>query len=113
LSCGCAPKNGNSFCQNCGVQTQPQSQICTQCQSKLIFCAKEDARSRLVAGLLGIFLGGFGVHRFYLGYVGIGIIQLILTLLTCGVASLWGFVEGILLFIGTIDKDVDGQPLRQ
>src|SRR5258707_374960 len=32
-------------------------------------------KSKLVAGLLGIFLGGLGVHRFYLGYIGIGIAQ--------------------------------------
>ena len=33
-------------------------------------------KSKLVAGLLGIFLGGFGVHKFYLGYTKEGIIML-------------------------------------
>lgn len=39
-------------------------------------------KSRVAAGILGIFLGGFGIHRFYLGYVGIGIVQLIVSILS-------------------------------
>ncbi|MHC5108270.1 MAG: TM2 domain-containing protein [Planctomycetota bacterium] len=69
------------------------------------------SRSKVVAGLLGIFLGGLGVHRFYLGHIMIGVIQLILTCVTCGYASIWGFVEGILCFTGHL-RDVDGLPLR-
>ena len=72
------------------------------------------AKSKVVAGLLGIFLGGFGVHRFYLGYTKIGVIQLIVTLVTCGVGSLWGFVEGILYLVGTngFTTDAEGRPLK-
>lgn len=54
------------------------------------------ADKKLVAGLLGILLGGFGVHKFYLGYTKEGIIQLVVTLVTCGVGSLIGLIEGIL-----------------
>jgi TM2 domain-containing membrane protein YozV len=54
------------------------------------------ADKKLVAGLLGILLGGFGVHKFYLGYTKEGIIQLIATFVTCGAASLIGLIEGIL-----------------
>ncbi len=68
-------------------------------------------RSKVVAGLLGLFLGGFGAHRFYLGYMGIGLIQLFLLPLTCGASVLWGFVEGVLCLTGSI-PDVDGRPLR-
>lgn len=68
-------------------------------------------KSKLVAGLLGIFLGSLGVHRFYLGFNTIGIIQLVATILTCGIAGLWGFVEGILILIGKMDRDADGVPL--
>lgn len=69
------------------------------------------AKSKMTAGLLGIFLGGFGVHRFYLGYTGIGIAQVVVTLITFGIGALWGFVEGILILTGTIDKDAEGRPL--
>jgi TM2 domain-containing membrane protein YozV len=54
-------------------------------------------KSRVAAGLLGILLGGFGAHNFYLGYTNKAILQLVLTIFTCGLASLWGLVEGILI----------------
>lgn len=51
---------------------------------------------KVVAGILGILLGGFGIHKFILGYTQEGIIQLVITLVTCGVGSIIGFVEGII-----------------
>ena len=113
LSCGLAPLNGTGFCQNCGAPTQAESLICTKCAVNLAFKAKEGARSKMAAGLLGVFLGGLGIHRFYLGFTGIGIIQIIVTLVTCGLGSLWGFVEGILVLTGTINRDAQGQPLKE
>jgi hypothetical protein len=75
-------------------------------------------KSRLVAGLLGIFLGGLGIHRFYLGYTTIGIVQILLTvflgIFTFGLVALWGFVEGIMIFAGAsyFRNDAKGIPLR-
>ena len=70
-------------------------------------------KSKLVAGLLGILLGGLGVHRFYLGYIGIGIAQIVVTLVTCGVGHFWGLIEGILILTGsTITTDAEGRPLK-
>lgn len=70
-------------------------------------------KSKLAAALLGIFLGIIGVHRFYLGYTTIGIIQVVVGILTCGIASsIWGFVEGILILVGSINTDAQGVPLR-
>jgi TM2 domain-containing membrane protein YozV len=70
-------------------------------------------KSRLAAGLLGIFLGGFGVHRFYLGYTNIGIIQILVTVFTCGLGSIWGLVEGIMILARSQQflTDADGVPL--
>ena len=51
---------------------------------------------RMIAGVLGILLGTFGVHKFYLGYNKEGIIQLIAGLVTCGFVGIIGFVEGII-----------------
>lgn len=69
-------------------------------------------RNRWVAGALGVLLGTFGVHRFYLGHTGIGIIMVILGVVSFGtISSIWGFIEGILCFCGAI-RDVDGLPLR-
>ena len=69
------------------------------------------SRSKVLAGVLGIVFGSLGIHRFYLGYIGIGILQIILTLATFGAAGIWGFVEGILCLTGHL-RDVDGLPLR-
>ncbi len=68
-------------------------------------------KSKLTAGLLGIFLGGLGIHNFYLGKTGIAVLQLILTIITCYIASLWGFIEGILILCGNINTDGNGYPL--
>lgn len=72
------------------------------------------AKSRLTAGLLGIFLGGFGVHRFYLGYTTVGVLQILVTIATCGLGSIWGLIEGILILSGSgITTDANGRPLRE
>lgn len=59
-----------------------------------------DSNKRIVAGVCGILLGSFGVHKFVLGYVGPGLIMLLVTLLTCGwgatVMGVIGLIEGIL-----------------
>ena len=75
--------------------------------------AADPRKSRIAAGILGIFLGGLGIHRFYLGYTSIGIAQIIVTIVTCGVGHFWGVIEGILILVGaSITTDADGRPLR-
>ena len=71
--------------------------------------------SRLMVGLLGIFLGGFGVHRFLLGYTTIGIIQIVVSVLTCGVGAWWGIIEGIMILAKTesFNRDAHGRPLAE
>ena len=76
--------------------------------------AYDPRKSKLIAGLLGIFVGSLGVHRFYLGYTGIGIAQIIVTFATCGIGAFWGLIEGILILVGsTITTDADGQSLKE
>ena len=66
------------------------------------------AEKKIVAGILGILLGAFGIHKFYLGYNKEGLIMLLVTLLTCGtlgtVASILGLVEGI-IYITKSDEE--------
>ncbi len=69
-------------------------------------------KSRWLAAILGILLGAVGVHRFYLGYYTIGIIQIIVTLVTMGYGVMWGFIEGVLIFSGHIHKDAKGRLLK-
>ena len=54
------------------------------------------AEKKVVAGILGILLGGLGIHKFYLGYTKEGIIQLIIGVVTCGVGGIIGLIEGII-----------------
>ena len=70
-----------------------------------------ERKSRMAAGLLGIFIGGFGVHSFYLGDTKKGVIQILVTIFTCGFGALWGFIEGIMILAGSINTDVNGVPL--
>lgn len=68
-------------------------------------------KSKVVAGLLGIFLGSFGVGRFYLGYTGLGVAQILVTWLTLGIGGIWPFIDGILILVGKV-PDAQGRPLR-
>ena len=67
-------------------------------------------RSRVTAGLLQIFLGGFGIGRFYLGYTGIALGQLF-TFPIFFLGGVWGFIDGILILCGQITHDANGVPI--
>ncbi|MFF6782078.1 NINE protein [Streptomyces sp. NPDC012510] len=65
-------------------------------------------KSKIVAGILSLFLGAFGVGRFYIGHVGLGIAQL----LTCGGLGIWSLVDGIILLTSSNTTDSNGRVLR-
>ena len=69
------------------------------------------ADKKILAGLLGIFLGAFGIHKFVLGYQKEGIIMLVITLVTCGfgatVTSIIGLIEGIMYITKTDEEFVN------
>lgn len=134
--CGAGKGTGSAYCPNCGNTVDPNAVVCVKCGVALgnmgyqnqqnqgnynpyqqqgynpnFNQSGQPLKSKLVAGLLGIFLGGFGVHSFYLGYAGKGVAQIIVSLVTCGAGSLWGFIEGILILTGSISQDANGNPL--
>lgn len=80
IKCGVAKGQGNNYCHNCGKPLAPDAAVCLNCGVANKQAPAPDAKSKLVAGLLGIFLGTFGVHNFYLGYTGKAITQLVLTI---------------------------------
>lgn len=138
LKCGVRRGGGTGFCPNCGNQTAENAAVCLNCGMSLQSGAKtsggagDEAKSKMVAGLLGIFLGQFGVHNFYLGYTTKAVIQLVASVvgylgiciltwvffigLFCipvpmGIA-VWGLIEGIMIMTGKINTDAKGNFLK-
>jgi TM2 domain-containing membrane protein YozV len=71
-------------------------------------------KSKVVAGLLqllGLF-GLVGIGRIYLGYTGLGVAQLVVGLVTCGLgAVIWGIIDAVLILTDKV-RDPQGRPLR-
>lgn len=59
---------------------------------------------KMVAGLCAILIGSLGVHKFILGYTKEGVIQIVATVLTCGIASIVPLVEGIIYLTKSDDE---------
>ena len=140
-NCGAKLLDGASFCTNCGTPIEEKTEkLCKQCGNPLndenVFCPYcgtsahqqtvpptnaatpangEEPKSKLVAGLLGIFIGTFGVHNFYLGYTSKAVTQLILGILGCTtiISFIWGLVEGITILTSENPKDAKGIPLKK
>lgn len=132
------------FCTNCGMKREEKDTKCPNCGKVFKYENKPinesdnvkssrggsnvgsenktsptaPAKNRIVAGIIALFFGSFGIHNFYLGYIGKGIGQLFLTLfgwIVCFIgpviSGLWAFIEAILLFTGYISKDGYGNDL--
>lgn len=121
-NCGKELEENTSFCPNCGTPTNPEDVI----ESTFVgngnssynnasfnqTANMSEQKSKIAAGLLGLFFGSWGVHNFYLGYTNKAILQIVLTIFTCGIAGIWGFIEGILILAGSINVDANGVPLK-
>lgn len=64
-------------------------------------------KSKVIAGVLQLVLGGVGAGRWYTGHYGIAVAQL----LTCGGLGVWALIDGIMMLVGNV-KDPQGRPLR-
>ena len=120
VKCGYQNGTGLNYCGNCGAETMQGAAVCIRCGIALgpqYVYYNNEQKSKLAAGLLGIFLGSLGIHNFYLGYTGKAVAQLLITVLTLGIGSIitgiWGLVEGILILTGSINVDGKGIPLRE
>lgn len=76
------------FCRGCGKQLHNSAQACPHCGAAQ--SVPGAGKSRIAAALLALFLGGFGVHKFYLGKVGQGFLYL----LFC-----WTFIPSAIAFV--------------
>jgi len=109
------------YCQNCGKEIDDKAVVCIHCGVAVKPAAAAldpNAKSKLAAGLLGIFLGSLGIHNFYLGNTNKAITQLLLgtvgAIVVVGpmISWVWGLVEGIYILTGKIATDADGHPLK-
>lgn len=110
------------FCSNCGEPLPENAYVCVKCGVRVNgnnlnnnVNSNVGSKSKIAAGLLGIFLGAFGVHNFYLGFTGKAVAQLLITILSCGILSvvsgIWGLIEGIMILSGSMNKDAQGNTL--
>ncbi|HEX8957050.1 MAG TPA: TM2 domain-containing protein [Burkholderiaceae bacterium] len=105
------------YCPSCGAEAGAQAVVCLKCGAALhapaattivIQNGEVSDKEWLAALLLCFFVGPFGVHRFYTGHIGIGVIQL----LTLGGCGIWTLIDLILIITGAL-KDAQGRPLRK
>src|SRR5882672_7752786 len=110
--CGLAPQAGDKFCWHCGGATQTGQIVCMKCGRSPSGLAAADSKSKVAAGLLAIFLGWLGVHKFYLGFTKAGVIMLVVSVLGWAVTGglgpvamgVIGLIEGI-IYLTKPDED--------
>lgn len=99
--------SGISVCPFCGKEVNPEAVKCVWCKEYLYETEKEKGpRSFLKTALFCQLLGGFSVHRFYTGYIGVGIAQI----LTFGGLGFWTLIDLVSILSGNY-KDKEGIPL--
>ncbi|MFJ5161956.1 NINE protein [Pantoea sp. NPDC088449] len=81
--------SGMVFCRGCGKEIHESAKACPHCGATQS-TQTQGNKSRIAAALLAFFLGGFGVHKFYLGRVGQGLLYLIFC---------WTFIPAIIAFV--------------
>ena len=117
MGCGFAKGTGEKFCANCGSEINPGAVICTNCGAATKTTVNANVggeqKSKLVAVLLAFFLGGFGIHDFYLGYNKNGIIKIVLTVCTGFGGGVWALIDFIRLLTGSISTDANGVELKK
>ncbi len=98
------------FCSKCGKEINDDAVICVHCGCKVEgkSLSSDEKRSWVCTLLLCIFLGGIGAHRFYTGYIAIGIIQL----LTLGGCGIWVLIDLISILCNSY-KSADGSELQK
>jgi TM2 domain-containing membrane protein YozV len=94
FECGATIRINAEICPHCGVRQMPPPGTQFPVQQHQFFAPAPNGKNKGVAALFGILLGAFGVHKFYLGQPGMGILYLLL--FWTGIPSIVGLVEGII-----------------
>lgn len=88
------------FCHTCGEKILKEVEICPKCGVRQPLVGKESKRGKVGAALFAIFLGTLGLHKFYLGKTGWGIVYILISLLSfltlAPLIALISIIEGII-----------------
>ncbi|MBI3258149.1 MAG: TM2 domain-containing protein [Ignavibacteriae bacterium] len=114
VACGTPPLAGNKYCYNCKTETSPGAVVCMKCGVALggqtpgfgAIGGTGERKDWLTTLLLALFVGWFGIHRFYTGHTAIGVVQL----LTGGGCGIWTLIDIIQIVTGSY-KDANGNIL--
>jgi TM2 domain-containing membrane protein YozV len=126
MSCGAAPIGHRKFCRHCGAGLNPEQVICVKCGAGISTAGASRTvgrgtstgtsweKNKLVAGLLGILLGGIGAHKYYMGSWGWGIVFTATVILSMGflafIPAIIGLVEGIMFLVMSEDTFAEKYP---
>ena len=101
--CGAPANEGAVKCEYCGAAIAPSAPQ-SQAQPQIVYVQQGNAnperanwpiKNKIVAAILALLLGGLGIHKFYLGQNGKGILYLLLC--WTYVPSILAFIEGIMI----------------
>jgi TM2 domain-containing membrane protein YozV len=104
-SCGAVIKKGVKFCPNCGKSPSAVSSTEEHYANTVSLSDIREQREQhwMITLLLCIFLGGIGVHRFYVGKIGTAILMI----LTLGGLGIWWLIDLITIIVGKF-RDKNG-----
>ncbi|MBE9557574.1 MAG: zinc ribbon domain-containing protein [Proteobacteria bacterium] len=100
-----------AFCGSCGASIEANAAACAKCGTSTAGGAQTGEMSTkgfVPTLLLCLFLGALGVHRFYVGKIGTGILML----LTLGGLGIWSLIDLVMIAVGSF-TDKNGLPLRR
>lgn len=95
------------YCSRCGALVSDNARFCDKCGCRLATDSNTSPKDWLVCILLCFFLGYLGMHRFYVGKTGTGILQL----LTCGGLGIWTIIDFVRILFGRF-RDSEGRLVR-
>lgn len=129
IKCGTNKGQGENYCPDCGQEVKNKgAEVCLNCGIRLkgamnniadqLKSVASKSRSntnnnnnKMVAGLLAVFLGSMGIHRFYLGYKEIGFIQLGLFSIAMFLFApvlwgcwIWAIIDAVQIFTGKMNN---------